>query len=454
MSAIGSDRGREFLRIAAAACALFCALAASRPCAAADERLVVIHAGTLLAIPGQAPLRKQTLVIRDGRITEIRSGFVPPAAVSAGRAAQFVDLSRRFVLPGLIDLHVHLTTEVAPGEAERVVTETAADLALRAQRHARQTLLAGFTTVLDLGTGRLAHEEAIYALRAAINDGIVVGPRILAVGSPISATGSSRTGRFNSRVASAVGPEAVCDGADACRAAVQEQIRRGADAINFYNSGSLNDRDLVERTMTDAEMQSIVDTAHALGRKVIADGHTAQGINAALRAGADIIDTAPWPDETTWALFKGRKAFFEPHLYAFAVAARWANTGTGNTDSAASEPPAMARIRDVMSRPSSAQVAYRHGVRLAYGSDTGIVEHGDNAGDLNELVAIGLTPMEAISVATVNSAAAIGRLAEIGTLEAGKHADLIATDTSPLDNIDGLRRVTFVMRDGVIYKGN
>lgn len=452
MWVIGSSRfGQGRRRLAAAWCLpLLLILADAARGGPVARPTVVVHAGTLLAIPGQPPLHRQTLVISDGRIAAIRDGFLAPSDVAADGGTRLVDLSSKFVMPGLIDLHVHLTTEVSPGGRRRTVKQGAAELALVAQYNAERTLAAGFTTVLDLGTGFEAHEEAIYALRAAVTEGRVAGPRILAVGSPISATGSSRTGRFNTAVAAALPPQGVCNGADACAAAVREQVRRGADAINFYNSGSLNDVELAAQTFTDEEMRAIVTTAHALGRKVIADGHTAAGINAALRAGADIIDTAPWPDAETWTLLEKTRAFFEPHMYAFRVASEPVGTGTAT----AALLPVTRRVQDVLSRPFSAQTAHQHGVRLAYGSDTGIVQHGDNAGEFGELVGIGLTPMEAIVVATVNSAAAIGRLGDIGTLETGKRADLIATDGNPLENIAALRRIAFVMRDGLAFEVN
>jgi imidazolonepropionase-like amidohydrolase len=424
--------------------ALICAL----PLAASGaEEIIVVHAGTLLTVPGVAPKQRQTLVISNGRITAIMDGFRTPAQVAAGVAASRLDLSNAFVLPGLIDLHVHLTTDVEAGEALRTVTRTAADLALVARRHALETLKVGFTTVLDMGTATLAHEEAIYALRDGIRAGVVTGPRILTVGTPLSTTGSSRTERFTAEVAAAVGPQGVCDGPESCTRAVREQIRRGADAIAFYCSGSLRDPELIEQTMTDDEMRAVVATAHALGRKVIADGHTAAGINAALRAGVDVLDTVPWPDGMTWELSKKRDIFFEPHMHAFKVAAALAMPPTAPDDNSV-ESPAAIRVRDVLSNPFSAQIAHQHGVKLAYGSDTGIVRHGDNAGDFAELVAIGLTTMQAIEVATVNSARAIGWDNEIGTLEVGKRADLIAIDENPLTDIGALRKVRYVMRDG------
>jgi imidazolonepropionase-like amidohydrolase len=429
------------------ACLGICAFGASN--AQAIRPVIVIHAGMLLAVPGEAPRIRQTLIIRDGRIADVRSGFVSVKDVDTD--AQLIDLSRQFVLPGMIDLHVHLTTEAEEGEAMRVVTRDSADLALVGLRHARETLDAGFTTVLDLGTARQVHNEAVYALRRAIEGGIAIGPRLLIAGSPISATGSSRTGRFADAVEAIVGPDGTCDGPENCSRVVREQVANGADAINLYNTGSIGDLQLVEQAMTDSEMRAVIATAHALGRRVIADGHTAQGINAALRSGADIIDTAPWPDSESLRLMQRNGVFLEPHMHAFVVAV--GETRSGST-TVADQPnsPILARLRSVLSQPFSAQRAHDSGVRLAYGSDAGIVRHGDNAGDLLQLVRIGLSPMQAIAVATLNSAEAIGLRFEIGSLEVGKRADIIATERSPLDDIAELHSVTFVMRDGHVFK--
>jgi imidazolonepropionase-like amidohydrolase len=402
------------------------------------QDLVLVHAGTLLSIPGRPPLRQQTVVIAGGRVVAIRGGFATARDFPGSTSVEVVDMSDQFVLPGMIDLHVHLTTEVEAGDSLRAVRQDSAELALVARTHAMETLAAGFTTVLDLGTGHLAHEQAVRALRNAIQSGLLAGPRILIVGSPISATGGARTGHYLREVEAAVTPPSVCDGADDCRRAVREQVSRGADVINFYDSGSLNDAILAERSMTDAEMKAIVDTAHNLGRRVVADGHTALGINAALRAGADIIDTAPWPDAQSWLLLKSNHAFLEPHLQAFTVA------GVGATGAV----PADARVKEVLAKIPAAALAVQKGVPLAYGSDTGMVRHGNNAGDLAELTRIGLTAAQAIQVATINSAAAIGRSDDLGSLEPGKFADLIAVRGDPLQDIQVMQQISAVMREG------
>ena len=444
---------------------------------------IVIHAGMLLRRADQPPERQQTLLVERGRIVAIRPGYLWDQEVSSGGAdpsggggsgsgsgsgsggggartgtgshasARFIDLSDRFVLPGLIDLHVHLTTEAAPGEAVRVVTRNAAELALVAAGHARETLEAGFTTVLDLGTARRAHNEPIYALRRAIERGEVDGPRLLVAGSPVSTTGSSRTGHWAVDVETAIGPDGVCNGADDCARATRQQIADGADVINMYNTGSIGDLHLVTQAMTDSEMKAVVESAHAWGRKVVADGHTPAGINAALKAGADIVDTAPWLDNEAISLMKRRGVFLEPHMHAFRVAV--ADMRSGSTTVAdETDSPVLARLKGVLDHPFSAEIAYRAGISLAYGSDTGIVQHGDNAGDLLELTRIGMSPARAIQVATLNSAAALGLQAEIGSLEPGKRADIIATRGNPLEDLGVLRKISFLMRDGHVLEAN
>ena len=416
--------------------------------AQSQAEVLIIHAGSLLAVPGGDVQADQTIIVENGKVSRIEDGFINP---SNGR---LVDLSCCFVLPGLIDLHVHLTSRLTPGGSLRVVTETSADLALRSAEFARLSLEAGFTTVLDLGTGRRAHEEAIYALRRATREHRLPGPRIIAVGSPSSHTGKSRTGLYRAEVEAVIGPEGVCNGADDCRRAVREQVKRGADAINFYNSGSLLDEYLVEQTFTDAEMRAIIETAHALGRKVIADGHTALGVNAALRAGADIIDTVPWPDDKTWDLLKETGAFFVPHLYAYEVSIGDDEESLRSGTTGWLAEPILNRLLSIKQQPYSAQEAHKRGFTLAFGSDVGVVEHGDNAGEFQELIKIGMTPMEAIETATVNAAAALGIEDQVGSLKPGLSADLIAVVADPLADINELKKVVFVMREGVVYKNS
>lgn len=418
-------------------------LASAQDLATADE-WVIVHTGNLIRKAGEPAEASQTMVVHNGVFDRIVTGYQTAAELGLDVSeSAVIDLRSYFVLPGLIDLHVHLTTPVQTDEPVGTVPRGAADLALVGAENARKTVLAGVTTAVDLGTGWRDHEEAIYALREAITAGDLPGPRLLVVGSPISATGSSRTRQFAPALAGVLVPQGVCDGADDCRRAVREQIKRGADLINFYDSGSLNDTYLVPRTFTDEEMHAIVETAHSLGRRVIADGHTAEGVNAALRAGADIVDTVPWPDEETWRLLHRTGATFVPHLQAFRIVfAQLPATGKIGAS------PIEQRFQDVRSRPLSAKRALREKVPMALGSDTGIVEHGGNAGDLEDFVAIGMTPAESLAAATTVAAEALGLQDHIGVIAAGMSADFVAVDDDPQRDVRTLRRVRAVMVRG------
>ncbi len=421
--------------------------------AEAETQRLLVHVGELLADPAQPTRSSVTLVAENGKLLAIEDGFIPPAKIGwTVDSTTVVDLKSAFVLPGLIDFHVHLTSPAEPGGALRTVTQTSADLAFTALSLGWKNLAAGFTTVVDLGTGRRDHELAIYALRDAIAAGTVMGPRIIAAGSPVSPSGASRTGQYLESVEKVIAPQGVCDGAEHCRRVVLEQIARGADIINVYNSGSLNDEFIVQQTFTAEEFESIVTTAHSMNRLVIADGHTAAGINAALRAGADIVDTAPWPDEESWKLLRDRNAAFVPHLFAFAEV-----VGDTPEDLDAGTmywipSPIKRRLLEIKSKPPSAARAFREGVTLVFGSDTGVIPHGANAGEFTELTKIGLSNSAAIATATTTAAEVLGMSHLIGSLKPGMEMDLIATHKSALEDIGELERVKFVMKNGKVFK--
>ena len=413
----------------------------------AAGQLTIIHAGQLLAIPGREVQQEQSIVIRNGEIEDIVPGFVTSAD------ADILDLTDRFVLPGLMDLHVHITMEPRPKEHLRVVTETDADLALTAAHHAKITLKAGFTTIVDLGRpGTPGHEVAAFALRDAINEGKVPGPRMLVTGSPLSATSQSRRPHYRDEVEQVVAALAVCDGAIACRRAVRDQVRKGADIISFYSSGSLLFPKPVGQAMTDAEMRAIVETAHSLGRKVIADGHHAPGIAAAIRAGVDSVDSIHMATDETLDLIRKSDRYMQSHIYAV-VAAVGETRNTVHDGIVWWHPtPVLERLFDIKMRPFAVERAYRVGIRkIALAIDAGNFPHGDNARDIVEYVKRGIPEMFAIQAATVNAAEMLGLMDSVGTLEVGKRADIIATQGSPLKDISELTRVRFVMRDGVVY---
>ncbi|HUD97344.1 MAG TPA: amidohydrolase family protein [Woeseiaceae bacterium] len=420
---------------------------------AAAAETVVIHAGRLLAIPGEMPLDRQSIVVRQGRIERIVDGFVRHGDLGQDAApARYVDLSRYFVLPGLIDSHVHLASAPGRGHASAAVERTEADLTVLAIEHAEITLQAGFTTVVDLGAvGIPGHENAIFAVRDAVQRGGVAGPRILAAGTPIAATGLARSGTYRNDVARVIDRRSVCDGPDDCRRAVRHQVKRGSDVIVFFNTGSLLSAAVVPQAMTDAEMRAVVQTAHALGRRVIADGHHAPGIAAADRAGADILDSMHLYDAATFGALRG-DVFVQSHIYGVVQA-------VGDADETLRDglwgwlpEPILRRFQAIRSRPFAIEAAYRSGIRnIAYASDAGVYRWGENAADLVEFVARGIPPAEAIRYATSNPARMLGLAEDLGSIEPGKKADLIATRDDPLADIAALQQVRFVMRDGVIF---
>ena len=418
--------------------------------------ITVIHAGWLLAVPGTSPVERQSIIIENDRISRVVNGFINRSELGdKGLSARIVDLSQAFVLPGLIDSHVHLASAPEAHSMGNILSQTEADLTLNASYHAQLTLQAGFTTVVDLGSiGTPGHENAIFGVRDAVASGKLAGPRILAAGTPIAATGLTRAATYRDGINASIDTRSVCDGPDDCRRAVRHQVKRGSDIIVFFNTGSLLSSQPVTQTMGVGEMRAIVETAHLLGRKVIADGHHAAGIAAAVQAGADIIDSAHLYDDKTFPLL-GNDVFFQSHIYAVVMA-------VGHTPETIHDglwgwlpDPVLQRFYAIRQRPFAVIKAYEYGIRnLAYASDAGVYTWGNNAGDFVEFVQRGMTQSDAILTATVNAARMLGLDQELGSIEVGKKADIIATTGSPLIDISELMRIHFVMRDGVVYRLN
>lgn len=413
--------------------------------------VTVIHAGRLIAVPGEGVLSEQTIIVRGQRIADIQRGYLPVDAIPVAPedTVRLVDLSGMTVLPGLIDGHVHLTSERNPAQRLQTVQMSDADRAMYAAKHAHTTLMAGFTTVRDVGA---RGGDAIFALRDAIAAGWIVGPRIFASGQTISVTGGHGDGTHGYRqdIAKVLHSSAICDGPDDCRRAVREQIRKGADHIKLTATGGVlsNTATGTEQQFFDDELQAIMDTAHSMGRRVTAHAHGKGGIDAAIRAGVDAIEHGTYLDNASMRLFRQRDAFLVPTILAGVTVAEWAaDPNTFLT------PPQAAKAREVGPRMlAMARRAHQGGVKIAFGTDSGVSVHGENAREFGLLVEAGLTPMEAIVTATVNGAANLGKSADLGTIEVGKLADLVAVDEDPLADIAALLDIDFVMKDGVVHK--
>jgi imidazolonepropionase-like amidohydrolase len=407
----------------------------------------VIHAGALLDVPGKPPRREQSIIVRDGRIIAVRPGFV--TAEEAGvSGARVIDLSKSFVLPGLIEGHDHIT--IKSGRNRRVWDTTVDDAsqALYGAYHARLTLEAGFTTVRDVGS----FGNSAVALRNAINEGVITGPRLLVAGHFITTVGGHgdiSTG-YIPTVETALLHDGICSGADDCRRAVRQQVKNGSDLIKVMATGGVtSDVDSgTGKAFTDEELRAIVETAHELGRKVAAHAHSAAGINAALRAGVDSIEHGTFIDDESIRLFKEHGASLVATISVGDLLLQKVNDPSTPYPQVVRE-----KARDVVPHLAASTLkAYRAGVTIVFGTDASEPEHGRNADEFLSLVRAGLPPMEAIKAATVNGAALLGLSREIGTIEPGKAADIIATSGSPLDDISELQRVRFVMHDGAIVR--
>ena len=410
----------------------------------------IIHAGRLMAEPGKQPVAQATVVVEKGNIKEIRSGYVDAPALGLPADTRVIDLTNRFVMPGFIDLHVHLS-----GGAER-----GRDLNLResdnyftvvAYRSATATLMGGFTTVRDLGS----EGYTILGLRDAIRDGIVLGPRILAAGDPISPTnGHADNHNLREELLEGIVRRGVCNGADDCRRVVREAIRRGVDVIKVMaTGGTLDEGDGgTGQQFTDAELQAIAETAHTFGRKVTAHAHAKAGIDACVRANFDSIEHGMWADEETLKAMKAKGIWLVPTAATI--------TYVGDTPEKVRNGPlkdlptvSMEKVLKLGTQPRKlVTLAHKIGVKIAVGTDAPLVPHGENAMEMvTYVVDSGLTPMEALMAGTVNAAEA-GGIKDVGKLEPGMAADVIAMPQSPLEDIHAVMKVDFVMRGGIVAK--
>ncbi len=410
---------------------------------------VVLHCGQLLAVPGEPPMGESSVVIEDGRITRVFEGHLFIDAAPGGEPTRHVDLSDSFVLPGLIDCHTHLTHELPPMSIRlrRTLTETMAHSAIDGTVYAQRTLMAGFTTVRNVGS----FGEDIYALRDRINAGDIVGPRILAAGKSIAVTGghADPTNGIQPYLRPDVGPmEGVADGPAEMRKAVRERVKRGSDLIKITATGGVlsNTAAGTDQQMFDDEMEAVVESARMMGRKVAAHAHGADGIKAALRGGVDSIEHGTYLDDEAIALFVETGAYLVPTIHAGKFVAEkssepeWFNPAI--REKAAAVGP---QIQSSFAR------AYEGGVKIAFGTDVGVGAHGTNWLEFVYMTEAGMPPNEAIRTATINAADLCG-LEDVGTLAPGMVADIIALEGDPLEDIGALGRVVFVMKAGEVFK--
>ena len=411
---------------------------------ASADNVWVIHAGSVLVTPGEKPLSKQTIVVRDDLIERIEKGYIPVADID--KDAKFIDLKDQFVLPGLMDMHVHLLSELSRSSRTDALYVTTSMKALMGAHFANKTLMAGFTTVRDLG----GKPEAIYALRGAVDKGLIPGPRIFAAGSALAATGGhGDIDGVKPELLKLWTPETICDGPYECRKATRNAIKMGADWIKITATGGvLSDTATgTDQQMTDNELTEIVNTAHGLGVKVAAHAHGTNGVIAALKAGVDSIDHGTFSDTEAMTLFNQTGAYLVPTL---SPGVKLPATMEGNpffTDAIKAK---------AYTASAAAQqtflTAYKAGVKIAFGTDSAVTPHGENADEFVMMVDAGMSAADAIRSATITSAELLGVQDKLGTLEKGKLADIIAVSSNPLKDISSLRNVNFVMKAGMVMK--
>lgn len=435
------------MAVSALALAGALALAPMAPEDTADAPWQVLEVGGLLTHADRAAQGPSTVVIAAGRILAIHDGH-PDRIAGQPAGSQRVDLRGLFLLPGLIDAHVHLDSDVAgvAGQLEGVSRSTAA-AAYDAAVNARRTLAAGFTTVRNLGDG----DGVTLALRDAIAAGKTRGPRILDAGRSISTTSGHMDARlgFRDDLHAAIGDGNLCDGVESCRRAVRAQIGRGVDWIKIATTGGVNSRigaGLGQQMFAD-EAKAIVDTAHLYQRKVAVHAHGADGIQVALAAGADSIEHGTLLDDANFAALKASGAFVVPTL---STVNGYIERLKNNPDAYA--PAVRAKIEwriEVTGKAFRRAVAQQ--VRIAFGTDAGVSLHGCNADEFALMVKHGMTPAQALTAATREAADLLDLDAEIGTIEAGKRADLIAVRGNPLADLATLKDVRWVMTAGEVF---
>jgi imidazolonepropionase-like amidohydrolase len=400
-------------------------------------RRLAVKAAQLIDGLGGPPLQNAVVLIEGERITAVGSRLPIPAGT------EVLDLGAATLTPGLIDCHTHITVQ-AGDYYQRLVRESSVDAAMHATAYAERTLLAGFTSIRNVG----AADFVDIALRRAIDEGLVSGPRIDAAGHAIGSTGGHADLTGASPYLHIEGFTGVADGVEAVRLKVREQVKYGAEVIKMIaTAGVLSEEDSVGAPQyTQAEMDALVDEAHRWGRKVAAHAHGAEGIKMAVRAGVDSIEHGSFIDDEGIALMKAHGTWLVADIYDDDyILAEYARLNY---------PQKMLDKERLVGRVQreNFRKAARAGVKIAYGTDAGVYPHGDNGKQMAKMVEWGLTPMQAIQSATANAAELLGWSNRVGTVAPGHYADLIAVAGDPLQDVRTFERVPFVMKGGVVYK--
>ena len=403
----------------------------------------LIYCGALLDSVADAPKKEMTIVVDGQRIVAVQAGYTAAAA-----GDKVVDLKNATVMPGWIDCHVHLDHQTSPTSYSDWTTMNPGDYAIRATYYAKITLLAGFTSVRNLGD----NDNSTLALRKAIAAGWVDGPRVYTAGKSIATTGG-HADPTNGRSLALMGDPGVelgvINGPDEARKAVREHYKQNVDVIKITATGGVLSvaTNGMNAQFTPEELHAIIDTAHDYGLKVAAHAHGTEGIKRAVEAGVDSIEHGTFMTDEIIALMKAHGTYYVPTISAGKFVAEKAKIDGYF--------PAVVRPKAAMIGPiiqATFQHAYQSGVKIAFGTDQGVAPHGDNAMEFVYMVEAGMPAVVAFKAATIEAAKLIGIDKDVGTIAPGKFADLVAVPGDPLADIKLVMKPSFVMKGGVVYK--
>jgi imidazolonepropionase-like amidohydrolase len=419
---------------------------AAMPALTADAPAAVtaVQCGHLIDTAAGKLLGESTVVIDGGRVREVTSGKSAPAG------AKIIDLSTQTCLPGLIDAHTHLTEETSRTAYVDKFHWNLADYVIRSTVYARRTLLAGFTTVRNLGDSQ--NESA--ALRDAINAGVVPGPRIFTAGKAIGSTGghADPTNGLNQDLAKDLGPlDGIINSPEDAVKAVREHYKLGDDVIKIMPSGGVMDEGASgdNSQLTLEEIRAVVSTAHDYGFIVAAHAHSAEAIRRAVLGGVDSIEHGTYMDAEDMKLMVEHGTYYVPTIIAGDFVAQKAKIPGYYPPQVAAKALAIGPLIQ-----ATAGRAYKAHVKIAFGTDAAVYPHGENAHEFELMVGAGIPPMYALQAATINAATLLRKDKDLGTLAAGKLADVVAVPGNPLEDISLMKQVSFVMKEGVVYKLN
>lgn len=409
---------------------------------AASAETTALHCGNLIDVEALATLSAQSVIVTDGKVEAVESGY------AARDGAATVDLKSSTCMPGLMDMHVHILSEYSSKRQIERLTLHSTDQVITGVVYAEKTLNAGFTTIRELGSGR----DSVIALRRAINKGIVPGPRIFAATKSIATTGghADPTNSLRHDLMGDPGPiDGVINGPDEARKAVRQRYKDGADLIKITATGGVLSvaKSGQNAQFTTEELEAIIDTANDYGLHVAAHAHGSEGMMRAVKAGIHSIEHGTYMTPKIMKEMKKRGTWYVPTI----IAGKWV----------ADKSEIDGFFPDLV-RPKAAAIgpliqgtfakAYASGVKIAFGTDTGVSAHGDNAKEFGYMVEAGMPPLEAIQSATLKGAELLGMEDRLGTIAPGKIADIIAVPGDPVAYIGLMMKVNFVMKDGAVIK--